>query len=124
MKPWHIMLTGQAEADLRGVYDEYIAFTLLEPGVAAKLAWRIVDRISGLKTYPQSYALYPKEPWKSRGLRRANEKNYAIFFVPVKSKNTIVVIRILYGGRDIERILDETPNETEQDLQETGALGE
>jgi len=109
MSQWNVLLTDQAEDDLRGIH-EYIALTLLEPGIAVKLTRRIKLKINKLKGSPLSYALYPKEPWKSRGLRRANEKNYAIFFVPVRSKNTVVVIRIMYAGRDIEQILDETPD--------------
>jgi len=109
MSQWNVLLTDQAEDDLWGIH-EYIALTLLEPEIAIKLIRRIKLKINKLKGSPLSYALYPKEPWKSRGLRRANEKNYAIFFVPVRSKNTVVVIRIMYAGRDIEQILDETPD--------------
>ena len=58
---------------------------------------------------PQSYAVYPREPWKSRGLRRINEGKYAIFFVPAEQDHTVIVTRIVYGGRDIERVLDDTP---------------
>ena len=56
---------------------------------------------------PLSYTVYPKEPWKSRGLRRVNEGNYGIFFVPLEKRHSVIVIRIMYGGRDIERILDD-----------------
>jgi len=107
MSQWKVLFTEQAETDLRGIH-EYIAHTLLEPGIAIKLTQRIKAKINKLTVSPLSYALYPKEPWKSRGLRRVNEKNYAIFFVPVKSKNTVVVIRIMYAGRNVELILDET----------------
>ena len=109
MIDWEALLVRQAEADLRGVY-EHIAFTLLEPGNAEKMARRIYIRIRKLSSMPQSYAVYPKEPWKSRGLRHANVGKYIVFFVPVESKRTVVVIRIVYGGRDIDRVLEETPD--------------
>ena len=114
MNDWNILLTKHAEDDLRDIY-EYIAFTLLEPGAAGKLTRKIIDQINKLKVSPKSYALYPKEPWKSRGLRRRNAGNYAIFFLPVESKNTVAVIRIVYGGGDIERILDDTPDQQDSD---------
>ena len=107
MISWEISFADQAEADLRGIY-EYIALTLLEPGNAAKMTRRIIKQISKLDNMPKSYAIYPKEPWKSRGLRQVNAGNYAIFFVPVESKHTVVIIRIVYGGRDIDRVLEET----------------
>ena len=109
MIAWDILLTDQAEADLRRIY-EYVAFTLLEPATATRLIRRVVSQIAKLDHMPQSYALYPKEPWKSCGLRRVNTGNYAVFFVPVESKQTVVVIRIIYGGRDIEQILNDTQN--------------
>ena len=109
MNDWDVLLTDQAESDLRGIY-EYIAFSLLEPGTARDLARSIITKISKLSYMPQRYRLYPKEPWKSRGLRRMNMGNYAAFFVPVESKQTVVVIRIVFGGRNIERILDDTPD--------------
>ena len=109
MSDWNILLTDQAESNLRAIY-EYIAFTLLEPATAAKLTQRIKVKISKLKVSPQSYAVYPKEPWRSRGLRRVNAGNYAIFFVPVENRQTVVIIQIMYGGRDIERILDDMPD--------------
>jgi len=112
MSDWNISFAEQAEADLREIY-EYVAFTLLEPGTAQNLTRRIVARISGLNASPDGYAVYPKEPWKSRGLRRVNAGNYAIFFIPVKNKSTVVIIRIVYGGRDIERVLDETQDISE-----------
>ena len=104
MKEWRILISRQAERDLREVY-EYIALTLLEPSIASKLIYRIEDRITKLSAMPLSYSIYPKEPWKSRGLRRVNVGNYAIFFVPSKDKNEVIVIRVIYGGRDTERLL-------------------
>lgn len=107
MTNWDVKLGRQAEADLRETF-EYIALTLLEPGIAEKLIQRIEAKISKLSVMPQSYAVYPKEPWKSRGLRRVNAGKYAIFFIPDKTYHDVVVIRVIYGGRDIEQILEDT----------------
>jgi len=107
MSKWHVILAERAEADLRETY-EHIAYTLLEPQIAKNVIQRIKKRVYKLEYSPDSYALYQKEPWKSRGLRRVNSGNYAIFFIPEEEKGKIVtVIRIMYGGRDIERILDD-----------------
>ena len=107
MIEWSVRLAMQAELDLRETY-EYIAFTLLEPGIAKKLLRRIEEKIDKLDFSPQRYAVYPKEPWKSRGLRRVNAGNFAIFFIPHEKTHTVVVIRILYAGRDIDNILNDT----------------
>jgi len=106
MSSWQVQIARHAEDDLRGIY-EYIAFELLEPGVAKNLVQRIEKRISKLDNSPQSFAIYPKEPWKSRGLRRVNSGKYAIFYIPAEEVKRVTVLRVMYGGRDIESILDE-----------------
>jgi len=119
MKEWSVQISRQADIDLREIY-EYIAMTLLEPITAWNLVRRIEKRISKLNTMPQSYAAYNKEPWKSRGLRRINEGKYAIFFVPTEKDHIVVVTRIVYGDRDIERILDDTSLDNSSELDISG----
>ena len=113
MNDWHVYLTKEAEADLRNLY-EYVVFELYEPGVAKNLIHRIRKKIEKLDNLPQSFAPYPKEPWKSRGLRRVNSGKHAIFFVPDEETKTVVIIRILYGGRDIEQILVDMLDESSE----------
>jgi toxin ParE1/3/4 len=102
---YRIKLTEQAQQDLRDIY-EYIAFSLFEPVIAKNLKNRIVDRLNSLREMPQRYPIYQEEPWKSRELRRINIGNYSGFYLI--SKETVQVIRIVYGGRDINTILGES----------------
>jgi toxin ParE1/3/4 len=98
-------LTEQARQDLRGIY-EYIAFSLLEPEIAKKLKNRIVNRLQSLEEMPARFPLYAEKPWESRGLRVINIGNYSGFYLV--GEDTVQVIRILYGGRDIGNILNES----------------
>ena len=59
-----------------------------------------------IKEMPDRFPVYPKEPWKSRKLRRINIGKYSGFYLV--SDNTVLVIRIVYGGRNIIAILDES----------------
>ena len=102
---YKVQLGEQAEYDLRGIY-EYIAFTLLEPSIALKHRNRIVAELKTLDENPERFALYQEEPWKSRGLRRINIENFCGFFI-VAEKH-VQVIRILYGGMDIDFQLKRT----------------
>jgi len=70
---------------------------------------------------PQSYAVYPKEPWKSCGLRRINEGKYAIIFVPSEIDHTVIVTRIVYGGRDIQSILEDDSLDDSEEADNSGA---
>jgi len=107
VKAWKIVYTAQAENDLRGIY-EYIAYVLQEPGYAAGQSDRIMDTADTLEQLPEKYKLYEEEPWFSMGLRVLPVDNFLIFYLPVERKNTVAVIRIMYGGRDIGERLKST----------------
>ena len=34
--------------------------------------------------------------------------NYLVFYLPEESKNTVSIVRIMYGGRDVRKQLSET----------------
>ena len=105
---YKVQLTEEAKRDLRDIY-EYIAFSLLEPGIAKNLRNRIVGELKSLREMPGRFPLYHEEPWESRGLRRINIGNYSGFYLT--TEKTVQVIRILYGGRDISNILKESITE-------------
>ncbi len=107
MNDWKVIYTEQAEQDLRGIY-EYIAFSLLEPEIAKNQTRRIMNAIAKLDQMPLRYRLYEKEPWHSKGLRILPVDNFLAFYLPAKAQETVVVIRIMYGGRNIEEQLHQT----------------
>jgi toxin ParE1/3/4 len=99
---YKVQLTDEARQDLRDIY-EYIAFTLIEPGIAKKLYHRIVGELKTLREMPTRYMLYQDAPWKSRGFRRMNIGNYCVLYVV--AEHAVQVMRILYGGREISDAL-------------------
>ena len=99
-----VRLSEQAKQDLRNIY-EYVAFTLFEPVVAKKLKNRIVAGLNSLREMPCRFPTYQEEPWKSRELRRINIGNYCGFYLV--SEKAVLVVRIVYCGRDITSILNE-----------------
>lgn len=101
MSTWKVVYTEQAERDLRDIY-EYIAFSLLEPETARKQVQRIMDEVAKLYEMPFRFRLYEKEPWRSKGLHILPVDNYLVFYFPVESTKTVAIIRIMYGGRDID----------------------
>ncbi len=103
---YEVILTEQAEADLRGIF-EYIAFELHAPENATRQLERIEARILLLADYPERFKLYEREPWKSRNTRVISVDNFVIFYIADKSKSVVTVIRVMYSGRDVEKQLDE-----------------
>ncbi|SHI17573.1 toxin ParE1/3/4 [Sporobacter termitidis DSM 10068] len=99
-----VVYSEQAEKDLREIY-EYIALTLLEPDIAKGQARRIMDAVVKLHHMPLRHQLYEKEPWRSKGLRVLPVDNYLVFYLPVEKQKTVAVVRIMYGGRNVEEQL-------------------
>jgi toxin ParE1/3/4 len=110
MNTWKIVYTERAEYDLRGIY-EYIAFFLLEPEIAKKQTRRIMDAVAKLNQIPLRCPLYEKAPWRDRGLRVLQVDKYLAFYLPIATRETVAIIRIMYGGRNIEEHLRQTDME-------------
>ncbi len=99
---WNIAYSKEASQDLRNIY-EYIAYSLLSPGIANGQVKRIMATIRGLDELPFRHRRYEEEPWNSQGVRFVPVNNYLIFYLPDESNNTVSIVRIIYGGRDIEK---------------------
>lgn len=97
---YEIIITEQADADLRNIY-EYIAFELLSPDNAAGQIERLEKHIMGLEKFPEKFKHYEKEPWHSRGVRIMPVDNYLILYIPDKDAKIVTVIRVMYTGRDV-----------------------
>ena len=94
---------------------EYIAFELLTPDAARGQVKRIMDSVDKLDGMPMMYKIYEDEPWKSKGLRVFPVDNYIILYLPKEDLQTVNVVRIIYGGRDINKQLEETKEILGQD---------
>ncbi len=96
---YEVISTDQADADLRGIY-EYIAFELLSPEHALGQLGRLEKHIIGLEEFPEKFRSYNKEPWHSRGLWAMFVDNYLVFYIPDKDAGVVMVICVIYAGRD------------------------
>ena len=102
---YEVIITDQANADLRGIY-EYITFELLSPDNAAGQLDRLEEHILGLEEFQEKYRLYGNEPWHSRGLRVMPVDNYLVFYILDKDTGIVTVIRVMYEGRNVENQLN------------------
>lgn len=104
---FNVVYTSEARQDLRDIY-EYIAYELLAPEAASGQTDRIMKAARSLEQMPMRHRRYEEEPWHSQGLRLLPVDNYLIFYLPDETNNTVSIIRIMYGGRDVKKQLDET----------------
>ena len=102
---WKVDYSEDAEQDLRSIFD-YISDILLEPVTAEKQTDRIMDAVDSLDHMPLRYRRCDKEPWRSKGFRVLPVDNYLVFYLPDESQNVVSIIRIMYGGRNVEKHLD------------------
>ena len=63
---------------------------------------RLEKNILSLDHMPERFRRYSEEPWLSRGLRIMPVDNYCVFYIPDLEKKIVNIIRVLYGGRDID----------------------
>lgn len=105
---YEIEITAKAKSDIRGIYD-YIATELLSPETAANQLDRLEKSILGLDFMPLRFKKCGSELWQSRGLRMMPVDNFAVLYIPDKNTKIVTITRVMYGGRDIEKQLDSTP---------------
>ena len=103
---WKIKYSAQALDDLKTVY-EYIAFELLVPDTAKNQVNIIMQSINSLDEMPMMYRIYEEKPWRSKGLRVFPVDNYIVLYLPKEELKTVNIVRIIYGGRDVRKQLDE-----------------
>lgn len=102
---YEVRLTPDAKADLRSIF-EYIAYDLQSIQNAAGQLDRLELGIKSLEQMPERFRLYGKEPWRSRNLHIMPIDNYLVFYIPTHEKSIVTVIRVIYGGRDIDSQLN------------------
>jgi toxin ParE1/3/4 len=104
---YKVQYSAEARQDLRDIFN-YIALELLVPDTAKNLIRRIMDAVKSLEEMPMRYSLHRDEPWRSLGLRFVPVNNYIILYLPDEEKRIVNIVRIMYGGRDISKQLEET----------------
>lgn len=100
-----VCISHEAEEDLRGIYA-YITLNLLSPKNARGQIDRIEKAIQSLHQFPMRHRLVDLDPWKSRGLRFMACDSFLIFYFVREEKHEVVVSRVLYGKRDIEKVVN------------------
>lgn len=101
---YKVVYSPEALDDIRKIYS-HIAFCLHAPDNAKRQTNRIREKIRSLDFMPGRYALVDWEPWKSMQMHKVPVDDYIVFYTVEPDTQTVTVVRIVYGGRDIENIL-------------------
>lgn len=101
---YKVSLSTKAKNDLIGIY-RYIADDLRSPINAERQLDRLYDSILSLDEMPERFRIYDIEKWRGHNLRVMPVNNYLVFYVSDPDKQSVTVIRILYGGQDVTDLL-------------------
>lgn len=50
------------------------------------------------------YPVVDWEPWQSMGMHRFTVENFLLFYLIDQSTRTVTLVRIVYGGRDLQNL--------------------
>lgn len=106
---YSVIYSPEAKDDLGEIYS-YIAFNLEAPENAGSQINRIRKEIRSLDFMPARYGIVDWEPWKSMGMHKVPVDNFVIYYAVDNTCLTVTVIRIFYGGRDVESIINAEQN--------------
>lgn len=84
----------------------YIGVKLQNPLAADNLAEKVVSAVEKLTEMPYRYPVYyPIKPLQ-REYRKIIVKNYLVFYWVEEEKHLVTIARVIYGGRQMEDILN------------------
>ena len=98
------LLTEIAEADVDDILD-YMANTLVNPDAATAFTDELGEKLEEVCKAPKTGRLVENEFLKMEGVRRISVKNYIVYYIIDTEPKHIVVLRVVYGRRDQDKIL-------------------
>ncbi|GAB1476375.1 type II toxin-antitoxin system RelE/ParE family toxin [Bacillota bacterium] len=93
---YSVKLLPRAYRDLDGIY-EYIAETLMEPGIAAKLIDSLEAAIFSLESMPQRGALRKTGAYANKGYRQLFVGNFTVVYRVAEAKKRVLVVTVRYS---------------------------
>ena len=109
MDEYEVIVTPDAENELNEL-DDYITFELLAPDTAVAYVAFIKSELASLSHMPNRYRLVDDEPWHSRGVRRMNAKNFAVFYIVLEDYHEVYIQNVIYQKRSIPQVLHDFSN--------------
>lgn len=103
-KIYSLKFTPKASEDLEHIFI-YISRNLFVEIAADNLLERIESSIMRLKNFPYSGSFVMDEPLKNRGYRKLIVDNYVAFYLVNEPEKQVVIMRILYGAQNYQKLL-------------------
>ena len=101
MNLYRVEYSQEALVDIKSIYT-YISQILHAPLTARRQVNRIRKEIRDLEAFPTRYVLVEWEPWASMKMYRLPIDNYIVFYFVDEQAMAVKIVRIVYGGRNLE----------------------
>ena len=99
-------LTDKAEADLDGIVS-YISVQLANRQAAADFLDKLQAAINEACAFPESGVPAENEFLPYKAIRKKTISSYIMYYFPDMQAETIYILRIIYGRRNLDEILRE-----------------
>ena len=83
----------------------YIEYELSNPKAAKELADELFNKIDNICKFPESGARIDNKHIKDQTLRKFTAGNYIVFYKPDSELQSIIIMRIIYAGRELSGAL-------------------
>ena len=103
-KEYDYIFTDNAEADIDEVLS-YIAEDLSNPDAAASFADALEDKFEEICKNPKTGRKVVNDYLKRDDIRRYLVKNHIVYYLIDEEKSEIVILRVVYGKRDQEKVV-------------------
>ena len=103
-KRYSVWYSLSAKTDLKAIY-RYIAVDLKAKTTAKRQTDRIRRDIKELNLFPEKFPAVEWEPWSNLNIRKMPVDNFIVYYRVVHEEQSVEIVRIFYGGRDIENIV-------------------
>lgn len=107
MMKYQVEIGSQAQADITDIMH-YIGQVLLAPRTAGNLYRLLKEEILSLKQMPERYPYEDDGRLRALGIRKMLVKNYKVLYFVAPEQQLVQVARVVYAGRDISKLLEET----------------
>ena len=107
MTSYQVEIGAQAQADILEIV-RYISQTLQEPRTAGNLYRLSKEQVLSLEQMPERWPYEADDRLRALGIRKLLVKNYKVLYVVDTERRSVQVARVVYAGRDITKILEDT----------------
>ena len=98
---YNYRFTNKAEEDLNDIFH-YIAIELDNPIAASAFLERIEKAIYEIRSFPKCGSLVDNEFLSVKDIRKILISNYLLYYRFEEAQECIVILRIIYGKRDLQ----------------------